>query len=611
MATLTEKLNGIISQEIINGGFTGNFSLGEHIDEPCFKACIDSREFKNIKIEINPSHHTEEQVKEITKDIAKHEINHRGYRGFGGCPRNAEYHEKLIITPITKVLKEKGFSADDVHYLANCLEDGILQADLSRECTLDGIVGFLDDVGSHCKNKSFTGLYEAHVRLNMYLWGNSRQRKSLVKYYSKTPNETIKEVMQNFLSRSGISKLRQKIILNGKETEVKDRQKIRDFLNDENNWPEISKIFAEEFSKLMEPGYAMPILNHSGKGTSGFKGFGEDSGEPDDGEPSDEPGKNPSQSPSKGKLGQPIEKESTEPSEGNEFDKEMHSPDYKKGIIKKAFGDDSGVPEWMSHFEALDLVYQMLAKKLNIKVETFTKQSSFPIFHYGKRPFDPEIDNFKHTKFGLNDEGKAILEKRRYHEDMPLEYKVKPKGFPEVRFGLMDTSGSMKESPDRGSIGKTSIIPWGDNSKYHFALLAWYGLLEYLKQNHLLKQTNISLGNFGDSTVVRTGLYEAKKLAFNPQFGNTYIDIAKIKGLFRNKNMLVFTISDGEIQNWDDMKDEFIALARQHHYFHLQMGPANGFTEDLKRSGLHVEHIRKASDLATKVIDLTDKLYRG
>lgn len=607
MSTLTEKLSEIINEEITNGSFPGTFSLSEHNDEPCFKACIDAKEFKKIKIEINNSHHPEEKLSGITRDIIKHEINHRGYSGFSGCPRNAEYHDKLIITPIAKVLKEKGFTIDDIYYLANTLEDSILQADLSKENALDGIVGFLDDVGHH---QPFSGFYEAHAKLNMYLWGNKHQKSSLVKYYSKKNNDKVKETMQNFLSRTGISKLKQKILINGKEIEIKDRAKIRDFLNDEANWPEIAKIYAEEFSELMEPGYAMPILNHSGKGTTGFKGFGCKQ----EGNEAGEQAKS-NQKPKKGKSGKPgqpkIEKENTEPNEGNEFDREINSYDYKKGIVKEAYSENKNIPEWMSHFEALDLVYQMLAKKLQIKVETFTRQSSFPIYHYGKRPFDPDTDNFRHTKFGLDDNGKVILEKRRYHEDMPLEYKVKPKGFPEIRFCLMDTSGSMQESANGNSTGKASIIPWGDNSKYHFALLAWYGLLEYLKQNHLLKQTNISLGNFGDSTVVKDGLYEAKKLAFNPQFGNTYIDMGKIKGLFRNRNMLVFTISDGEIMNWGGMRDEFIRLARQHHYFHLQIGPANEFTKDLKDSGMHVEYIRKASDLATKVIDLTDKLYRG
>ena len=35
------------------------------------------------------------------------------------------------------------------------------------------------------------------------------------------------------------------------------------------NWSLISKVYAEEFSKLMEPSYARSLPNHSGAGTKG------------------------------------------------------------------------------------------------------------------------------------------------------------------------------------------------------------------------------------------------------------------------------------------------------------------------------------------------------
>jgi len=75
--------------------------------------------------------------------------------------------------------------------------------------------------------------------------------------------------------------------------------------------------------------------------------------------------------------------------------------------------------------------------------------------------------------------------------------------------------------------------------------------------------------------------------------------------------MLVFTISDGEIHNWDDIKGEFIKEAKKHHYFHLQIGPKNKTSKELEKAGIYVEYVKNAQDLATKVIDLTDNLYRG
>ena len=208
--------------------------------------------------------------------------------------------------------------------------------------------------------------------------------------------------------------------------------------------------------------------------------------------------------------------------------------------------------------------------------------------------------------------GDLELRKKRFHEDIPIEYKINPKGFPELRFCLLDTSSSMALSPDNdGNIGKTNIITWGDNSKYHYALLAWYGLLEYLKQNYLLKQTGISLGNFSNKTILGKGLHEAKEIALNPQWGGTVLDLKKVKEIFEGNKMLLFTISDGEIGNWPSIKSSFIENVKKHHYFHLQIGIRNDMSDDLEKEGLFVEFIKGNHDLAYKVIDLTDKMYRG
>lgn len=585
---VNQQVEETARKELAKGRFDGSLNVQEFYEEPCFSAGIDAERLEDIALSFNPEYEKEKpgKIRTVVRDIIRHEINHKAYGGFNGCPRNLENHVELIVEPIAKVLVAKDYAPSDIHYIANVFEDTILQIDLSREFALDGQIGFWDDVGRHTVSEAkiknpkqkFSGFYEAHVRLNLYLWGNKRGKKELRNYFQHK-NE-VNEAIQNFLERTGISELRQKVLINGREVEIKDRQAIREFLNDEKHWPRIAEIYAEEFSKLMQPGYALPLINHSGKGT-------------------------------KGKTSEKTSKRK-EPCEGNPFDKAMYGSEFKKRRMRKAYENDEGIPLWIDSFEALDLVYQNLAQRLNIKVETFTKQTSMPIYYYGIRPFDPDKDNLKQVTFGFDDKGRVELKKKRWHEDMPLEYKIKPSGFPEVRFCLLDTSASMKANPQGGDyIGRTRILPWGDNSKYHYGLLAWYGLLEYLRQNHLLKKTSISLANFSDKTLFGEGLDEAKKIALKPQFGWTHIDVNKIKKVYKNRGALVFTISDGEIQNWDEIKDAFIRGVKKHHYFHLQIGHNNETTEDLEKNGLHVEYIENARDLATKVIDLTDKLYRG
>lgn len=582
--TLENRLEDIARNEIVRGGFTGNLKFSQKELEPCFDACVIK--LKDMAIRFNPKFDEEKpgRIDAVIRDLARHEINHIAYTGFKGCPRTVEKHAEMILEPIISVLIPKGYSKGDCHYISNALEDTILHADLGREFQLDGEVEFFADVGRHLEKGVFTEFYEAHVKLNSLIWFNKQDRKYIKQHYRHP--EKVKEVLQQFLKRTGIAAMKK----TADGIQVRDRRAVREYLTDEKNWPVLARIYAEEFSKLMTPGYACALPNHSGKGTKGNEG------EPDEGNQSDEPDEG---------------NQSDMPTEGNQFDKEMYSPGFKKQRIMKAHAKGENVPAWMESFEALDLLYQGLAQMLHIKVQSYTKQTSMPVFYYGKRQFDPDRDDLKHVVFGFNDNAKVELRKRRYHVDIPLEYKTNPKGFPEVRFCLLDTSGSMMQSPDRRSTGNHRIIPWGDNSKYHHALLSWYGLLEYLKQNHLLQQTGIALGNFSNDTYIGQGLAEAKRMALRPQFGDTYLDIDKIRKLFRDREMLVFTVSDGEIQNWGGIKEEFMRLAGRHHYFHLQIGYPDSTSRELEAAGFRVEYVMNAADLGKKVIDLTDRLYRA
>jgi len=100
-------------------------------------------------------------------------------------------------------------------------------------------------------------------------------------------------------------------------------------------------------------------------------------------------------------------------------------------------------------------------------------------------------------------------------------------------------------------------------------------------------------------------------MALRPQWGNTRLNLEKTKKMLYGKGNLIFTISDGEIGNWDEIKEEFIGDAKRHKYFHLQIGRKNKTCQDLEKAGLRVEYIRNAKDLAEKVIDLTDQVYRS
>lgn len=564
---LKQSVDETVEREIRDGGFSGTYTIREHSSHPRFDGCIDTESLSDIHLGYNPSYEKDNPGNTVIvmRDLTRHEINHRRRKGYNGCPRTLDLHVRKIIEPISSVLAQKSFSQPDFHYVANAFEDTILHKDLSYGCSLDGIVDAYEDTG---KGSSTTQFMEAHLRLNLALWGNKKQKEKLKPYFThdSKQREEIVNAIQKFLQRTGLSEMKKQ----------KNRDEMRNYLNNEENWPEISKIYAEEFSALMAPGYAMPLFNHTGKGT----------------------------------LGNP---KPASPQDGNEFDQKMRNPEFKKRRANEAYESNENIPAWMNSFEALDFVYQSLADRLKINVKSFTKQSQTPVFHYGSRPFDYDRDNLRHTKFGFNDKGKVELKKKHFYEAEPLEEKVQPRGFPEFRFLLLDTSGSMQSDPENSNkIGRTSVISWGDNSKYHYALLSWYGLLEYLRENNLLKQTSIGLGNFGSSTSVAHGLEESKKLALTPKFsGSTKIDLDAVSNIFKDQGMLLATISDGIIGNWREIKDKFISGAKRHNYFHMQIGNATNASRDLESAGLPVSYVKNAMDLAQTAIDITDTIYRG
>src|SRR3989338_5073418 len=295
--TLDNQIQEIVAREMKNGGFSGSHEVKQMNEKPHISGCINTNGLNKISIGYNPEYN-QEKLSLMTRDVSRHEVNHKKYKGFNGCPRNLEYHVEKIYEPIADVLSEKGFNSSDAHYVANVLEDSILHSDLSGRFALDGISEAFSDAGRSTENQQYTPFYDAHVKLNMFLWGNKKHKRQLKKYFvhDKEKQEKISEVVQKFLERSGLKEI------------GKDRNSIKNFLNDENNWKKISGIYAEEFSKLMESNYAMPIFNHSGKGTKG------------------------------------RESESRGIVEGNEFDYEMEKEEYKIKRVQRNYDSKDKKP---------------------------------------------------------------------------------------------------------------------------------------------------------------------------------------------------------------------------------------------------------------------------
>ena len=105
-------------------------------------------------------------------------------------------------------------------------------------------------------------------------------------------------------------------------------------------------------------------------------------------------------------------------------------------------------------------------------------------------------------------------------------------------------------------------------------------------------------------------LRESEELALKPDFGGTSFDEQSLDELFRGKGSLVYTISDGEISNWGDVKEKFIERAKKHHYFHLQIGEKTQMYRDLKSAGLKTL-LDDGKNSAKILIDVTQREVFG
>jgi hypothetical protein len=329
----------------------------------------------------------------------------------------------------------------------------------------------------------------------------------------------------------------------------------------------------------MTKNYARPTLNHNGAGTKG------------------------------------REKEDSS-KQGNVFQRQRKTDGFRKGRARKSFDEGESLPEWMTKTDeekarAYDLLYDDLTSSLEIKAESETIQDSLPIATLVSKEFDPLVDSDSDAFFDMNAFGKPTLYIPRTRLELPQQIKIGNRGFPKIKYVQLDSSSSMQKGIDSSGAGNTETVPWGDNSKYHFSLLAWKGFVKYLILNGLLVDaSSIELDNFSTKTITGKGLDSARKVAFLPQWQNTYLNGRRVQEIFQGQGNLVFTISDGEIQNWSDVKESFLEGAKKNHYFHFQIGEDSTASLDMRADNLHVELCRGHKDLASKVIDLTKSIRR-
>ena len=481
-----------------------------------------------------------------------------------GCPMDVYNHDKILEGIKNGLPQNKKECAKDV---TNMFEDTIINPRVKEYFgDFSGQILFWDGEGLRVEKemgqKGFTPLYEAFVKVNLHLFGDKWDNVFLNRHYTNNPKveKAVKEIVNDLNLEEGI-----------KDTTS---------LFDKSRWLKMAQDYAKAISPLLDE---MPKERLSA--------YDFTKGQNSSGEGSDQ----------KSKSGNGVE-EKVKTKEGKE---EIAYGRYSAG--------ENQSPNFTS-FEQLDVLYQRLAKDIPVKVEAISREFLMEISPLNYRPFDSEKDNplkIKTSKFFMNDDGFNFA-----YPNQPLtinyKQKIQRKSFPNFKMVLVDNSGSMAEGIN-GNKGNTNFIPFGDNSKYHYALLGYYGIENFLQKQGIAPYINHGVSLFSNKTRFKKGSYNdlisIRKLLLEPDWGNTYLDAKTLKNAFEGEESFFLSISDGGVGNWDSEKSEIKQLAEKNYYAHIQLGGKTNMSKDLESWGMPVFYVNSGKDLSKLVVDITKNIY--
>ncbi|MFH1710735.1 MAG: hypothetical protein ABH840_00315 [Nanoarchaeota archaeon] len=532
------------------------------------------RDFNPIQDKRQKAYARKKQISDgletLLSGITIHEFGHweLPHGSEKGCPYDTYNHDK-ILEAIKGALPEdkKGHAS----YVANAFEDIIDNARCREwQGNLTGQVLFWDNEGLRCKRegqKGYTPFYESFVKLNIGLSCDGSDKALLKRYF--TQNEKVDEGVRKVAEDWELNTDKEKIPVNLKDTSE---------LFDRTRWPEMAASFARNLADLLEetPKERLSAFSSSGNGN--------------------------------GEVGE-------EQKPGNGIEEKAKSRDGKEEISYGRYSSNEKLSPNYTTYEQLDVLYRRLAKPLGVKVEAMARQQGLNIAPLTYRPFNQETDSpnkLKLSKLFITDKGLMFA-----HPNQPLvitsKSKVQRRSFPDFKMVVLDNSGSMKEGIDGSGIGRTEFIPWGDNSKYHFALLGFYGIENFLQQQGIAQYIQHGVSVFSSSTRFKEsgfmGIDEVRKLALAPEFRNTNIDAKTLETALRGRESFVLSLSDGEVGNWAAEKNTFMDLAKKNHYAHVQIGSQSQFSRDLENEGIPVFYVSNGQDLSKLMVDVTKKTY--
>ncbi|MBI4980266.1 hypothetical protein HZC30_01760 [Candidatus Woesearchaeota archaeon] len=499
----------------------------------------------------------EAPLETLATDLLYHGCGHRElpvYTG-RGCPHTVKNHDQ-IKDGIAKALKEKGKSGLEA-YVANAFEDVLDNVNVRKHTSHIGQILFWNQQGVECESGKYPAFYEAFVKINLNLMGSVADAGLLKRFYTndKPVQNAVRQFKDYLKGKLGIRNL----------VKLYDKDDLVRKLFDRSVWKEMAYQFALATAELLEPQQQMPLC------------FGM-------------------------------------PADGNPFDKEMKLPGTQEDLAEGRYKAGEGPSEHTDPLLQLDALYRKISRAIPVQTSEYTQASKIPIAYHGRRdPHEDETIRLRRIKgIGFNEQGELGIKLARHELHHPATYKIHPQKFPKLKIALVDTSGSMGEAADGSkNVGDVSFIPWGDRSKYHYALKGIYGIDNFLERQGISQYVESEVVTIAGSPE-RTSKgklrneQERRALLQKPS-GGTTLNPALLRS---DGKAFVVSISDGDIQNWASVKEDYKKAIKNADYCHIHLGAANAFTQDLESWGIKVKFVSGDDDLSRLLLDVTSVYYK-
>lgn len=564
------------------------------------------KEINMLKDDEKISKDTDSIIEPLTYFGVVHEYGHHQY-----CPRTREDLQQ-ILEGVFEAVHGREFDSERIRELCldiqNMFSDTILNTinahtDDNKEEYREGFDTFYILSANDCKrkrlgktSKGFTLFLNSNELLcNTSLEISEKMKKYLPKFFPGFSRYR-KKILNVFTGDKGLTK---KVL--ERRMDEEDVEKLVNRFKDTSLW----KQMAYDYSNII-----YPFMKQLGQGEADSldNSFSKDS---------------PSS------TGRRSSKKKPTPKDG----KDKRSSSDKKcdkncGIGKKKDPIDDLLDKlknphipytspFLYQFARLDSLYRARAGKLALYAQeenspSLQHEEKMSVEEMPLEEFETRDVDWASTRILKKNDGTKHVELYRQTTPLilPFESEEKPIGIPDLSF-IFDSSGSMNFEPFEGE-GK---------GQYHFAVLAFYSILNYLEKEGLAPLLNYYSINFSKTTYSSgwcsySEINKVKSTLFDYQGGGTALEPAVLQDLRVNRrdNLISFMLSDTDF-NFKENETQVIQeidkiLATGGIGFYLfQIGLPTTFSKAMEERNVPVQYVKSAEDFMNKAIRFSKDLY--